>query len=102
LVSEKQGQAQITEWLDQMHIGWYPCGEIADEEFMCGYLGSIYIDVPFDLQLPEYQKLAAYLENPDGTMRLENTEFCVLPISVAMKNAHHDEPGFWEKLLADF
>lgn len=37
---------------------------------MCSCQGQIYIDVPFDQALPEYRKLAGFLENQDGTMRL--------------------------------
>ncbi|WP_340122667.1 hypothetical protein [Methylobacter svalbardensis] len=46
--------------------------------------------------------LRDYLENPDGSMRFETVGFWVLPLETAMKNAHHDESGFWERWAEDF
>jgi hypothetical protein len=45
---------------------------------------------------PRYCQLRDYLEHPDGSMRDDNVRFYVLKLEVAMQNAHHDEPGFWE------
>lgn len=69
---------------------------------MLPYRGQIYVDVPYDDSLPEYRKLADFLENPDGSARLPNAIFCYLPLEKAMENAHHDEPGFWEKWAENF
>ncbi len=44
-----------------------------------------------------YQTLEAYLENPDGTMRSVNATFGYVPLSMAMKNAHHDEETYWDE-----
>lgn len=82
-------------WLKKQKIGWRECGGVASENCMCSYLGQIYIDVPFDEKNQQYQLVRDYLENPDGTMRNEQVVFCYLPLEHAMKNAHHDEPGFW-------
>ena len=46
---------------------------------------------------PELTTLESYLERPDGTMFFETVRFYVVQLKAAMKNAHHDEPGFWEK-----
>lgn len=88
--------------LTEMGVSWRPCGHIANENYMASYCGQIYLDVPFDKELSLYQKLEQYLEYPDGSMRFENVRFYALPLSVAMKNAHHDEAGFWEKWAEDF
>lgn len=93
---------QIIEWLDTQKISWEPCGERASENSMIPYLGTIYIKVSYDEKNPDYQKLRDYLENPDGSMRFEPALFCYTPLSSAMKNAHHDEPGFWEKWAENF
>ncbi len=93
---------KILEDLTKMGVSWSSCGEFADENYMAGYCGQIYLDVPFDKELPLYQKLEQYLEHPDGTMRFDNVRFYVLPLEMAMKNAHHDEPDFWEKWAEDF
>jgi hypothetical protein len=36
----------------------------------------------------------AFLETPDGKMKIEGAEFRYWPLEVAMKNKHHDEPGY--------
>jgi len=93
---------QIIQWLDNQEIAWQECGHVASTNFYCSYRGQIYIDVPFDESSPTYQKLRDYLEHPDGTMRFDDARFCYLPLSAAMENAHHDEPGFWEKWAENF
>lgn len=92
----------LIDWLKLEGIGWSPCGGIADENCMVSYMGQIYLDVPFDLADPQYQKVAAKLENPDGSPRNPRVKFFYLPLSRAMKNAHHDEPGFWERWAEKF
>jgi hypothetical protein len=66
------------------------------------YLGQVYLDVPYDESLPEYCVLRDYLEHPDGTMRHAGVRFCVMPLDYAMRNAEHDEPGFWERWADGF
>ena len=93
---------QIIDWLDANHYSWEAGGEIASVNSMMPYLGTIYIKVPYDLENPDYKKLQRYLENPDGTMRFDSVFFNYLPLTLAMKNAKHDEPGFWEKWAENF
>lgn len=93
---------QIIEWLDQNQIAWQPCGPIANENCWESYRGQIYLDVPYDQNLDAYQHLEAFLENPDGSMRFPEVEFWRLSLNLAMKNSHHDEPGFWEKWAEKF
>ena len=89
---------QIIAWLEQNQIAWRPCGDFADENMMIdGYRRRIYVDVPFDIGDHVYQRLQKYLETPDGASRFAGVKFCYLPLEMAMKNAHHDEPGFWER-----
>lgn len=97
-----QNRKRVISWLNKHNIKWQECGEVASETCMCSYLGQIYIDIPFDENDQQYQLVREYLENPDGTMRNEQVVFVYLPLEVAMKNAHHDEPGFWEKWAEDF
>ncbi len=63
---------------------------------MEGYFGQLYIDVPYDRNNPDYQKLEAMLENADGTSKTPGVIFCYLPLKDAIKNAHHDAPGYWD------
>lgn len=93
---------QVIAWLDANQIAWTPCGHFADENFLRGYQGWIYTDVPFDAKDPTYQKLSNYLETPEGEMKLADVKFGYLPLEMAMKNAHHDEPGFWKKWEEEF
>ncbi|MEM5450758.1 hypothetical protein AB3X91_07605 [Paraburkholderia sp. BR14263] len=97
-----ESRIEILRWLDSMGIGWQPCGEIASEYRFASYDGAVYIDVPFDVLAPEYQKLQTFLEYPDGTIRFPDTSFFVLDLQTAMQNAHHDEPGFWERIADNF
>lgn len=93
---------QVIAWLDAHHIAWEPCGGVANTNCMMSYMGQIYIDLPFDQAVPKYRELEAFLENPDGSMRLPGAEFCYWPLERAMENAEHDEPGFWEKWADNF
>lgn len=87
----------VLKWFDKHGIAWQMCGQFASETSFCSYLGEIYIDVPYDENDQQYQMVRDYLENPDGTMRDKNVRFYYVPLEAAMKNAHHDEPGFWDK-----
>jgi hypothetical protein len=92
----------VLAWLSQNGIEYCSCGEVANENSMLAYQGQIYVDVPYDTNEPLYQKLASYLENEDGTMKIKDVGFYLISLADAMKNAHHDEPGFWEDWAAHF
>lgn len=87
----------VIEWLDEHHVAWQPCGPVANEHVMRPYQGDIYVDVPFDVADAQFRQLQVYLENPDGTMRHPSVIFAYYPVALALKNAHHDEPGFWDR-----
>ena len=92
----------VINWLEKCPIGWRPCGDVASTNCMTSYAGHIYVDVPFDGADPVFQQLVSYLENPDGSMRSPGVLFCGLALQDAMKNAHHDEPGFWDRWAETF
>ncbi|WP_341313486.1 hypothetical protein WN982_19225 [Paraburkholderia sp. IMGN_8] len=92
----------IVQWLDSEGIEWRECGQLASETVMRSYAGEIFINVPFDETDNRYRKVQAFLEHPDGTMRFEDVRFYVVELQLAMKNAHHDEPGFWERWADNF
>ncbi|MDR1162767.1 MAG: hypothetical protein LBM17_02875 [Candidatus Accumulibacter sp.] len=87
----------IIRWLDKNGIGWRPCAGFADENSMPSYAGEIHIDVPFDENDPTYKMVDGFLAHDDMTPKIEGSIFFYLPLEVAMKNKHHDEPGFWDK-----
>lgn len=93
---------QVLDDLTNMGVSWVFCDGFASENYMASYRGQVYLDVPFDKDLPLYQTLENYLEHPDGRMRFDTVQFYVVPLQAAMKNAHHDEPGFWEKWAEEF
>lgn len=92
----------ILQWFDDESIPWRECGPVANENVMRSYAGEVYIDVPYDEADPTYQKVQAFLEFPDGTIRFEDVRFWIVSLEHAMKNARHDEPGFWEQWAENF
>ncbi|CAG9183883.1 hypothetical protein CURE108131_19165 [Cupriavidus respiraculi] len=92
-----ESRAAVVQWLDREGYQWLPCGEIASESGFASYRGSIYVDTPYDCQDPRYLALQSYLEHPNGQLRFGGMRFLILPLDIAMGNAHHDEPGFWDK-----
>jgi hypothetical protein len=95
-------RSHIVQWLDSERIEWRECGQLASETVMRSYAGEIFIDVPFDEADDRYRKVQAFLEYPDGTMRFDDVGFYVVTLQLAMENAHHDEPGFWERWAENF
>lgn len=95
-------RTRIIDWLEANKIGWLACGDFANENYMASYRGQIYVDLPYDRDLEAYQQLEAFLEHPDGTMRFPQVEFCCVTHEGALKNVHHDVPGFWEKWAETF
>lgn len=88
----------VLAWLDEHQIDWQSCGPYARPPSMPGWLGQVYLDVPFDESLAAYRTLRDYLELPDGSMRQAGVRFYALPLESANANAEHDEPGFWERV----
>jgi len=95
-------RARITQWLDSEGIEWRECGQPASETVIRPYAGEVFINVLFDEADDQYRKLQAFLEYPDGTMRFDDVRFYVVTLQIAMKNAHHDEPGFWDRWADNF
>ncbi|WP_254073716.1 hypothetical protein [Burkholderia sp. S171] len=95
-------RTRILQWFDDELIPWQECGPYASETTLRSYAGEIFIDVRFDTDDWQYQKVQAFLEHPNGTGRFEDVRFYAVPLDFAMKNAHHDEPGFWEAWAEKF
>lgn len=97
-----ESRARIVQWLDSESIGWCECGPLASETVMRSYAGEIFIDVPFDETDAQYLKVQAFLEYPDGSTRFDDVKFYIVTLQLAMRNAHHDEPGFWDRWADNF
>lgn len=94
---------EVEQWLRENKIPHEACAPPASDGCLIEPIGLIiYVDVPWDETLPEYQKLRDYLENPDGSFRIKGIGWYCYTLESAMKKKHHDEPGYWEKLLEDF
>jgi len=93
---------KLLQWFYENKIEVLPCAIVASEHHFESYRGQLYIDVPFDENHPDYIKVRDHLENTDGSSRIPGVIFCYLPLEHAMKNKHHDEPGFWEKWAENF
>jgi len=93
---------QLLHWLDAHDIAWKKADFFASEYGFRAYKGSIYVDVPFDEQNPKYQQVKERLENAEGEMLDPGITLCFVALEEAMKNAHHDEPGFWDEWAENF
>jgi len=92
---------RVLNWLAANEIPWVESAPMAEQHgvLFMGYVGDVYIDVPFDDADPQYCLVRDYLENPDGTMRNVNVRFWALSLTLAMEYAHHDEPGYWDRMF---
>ncbi|MFC4621745.1 hypothetical protein ACFO3A_05895 [Comamonas nitrativorans] len=89
----------IINWLNAKGIAWQPCAPfMSSGVMMCGYMGDIYLDIPYDKDLPLYQELEAYLQYSDDRIRFDNVMFLHMPLELAMENAEQDEPGFLDNM----
>lgn len=88
----------LLEWFEQNNITVYPCGPFSKGKFIEGsYRGQLYIDVPFDKNNADYQKIEQFLENADGTIKFPGVGFWCLTLETAMEYAYSDEPGYWDR-----
>lgn len=87
---------KIINWLNKNKISYKKCGHFASEHWWESYRGQLYLDIPIDENSDNYKKIISYFENEDGTMKLKGVTLFYLELKIAMKNAHHDEEGFWD------
>lgn len=101
---DNPSRQNIIDWLDANQIEWNPCAHFASENGWCAYQGQIYLDFPFDESNEQYQKFANFIQEDDHgwSQVFEAVQWCYLPLDIAMENAHHDEPGFWDRWAENF
>lgn len=85
-------------WLEARQIAYDPCGLEASEDVMAPYLGHLYIDLPYDSDHPLCDELFDRFEHSVGLTKEPSYSLYFFELDAALKNAHHDEPGFWENL----
>ncbi|MBU4485919.1 MAG: hypothetical protein KKD38_03245 [Candidatus Delongbacteria bacterium] len=61
---------------------------------MEGYMGNLYIDVPYNESDPDHIKVRDFLEYPDGIVKFEGLKFYNVPYILAMKLSYTDDPDF--------
>lgn len=90
---------QVIAWLEDNDIPYRCCHRFCVSGVLkMPYCGKLYLDVPVDSTNQHFAKLADYFEHADGSVKIDGVRFCYLPLYVAMKNAHQDEPGTWDTM----
>lgn len=82
---EDNARNTVLAWLDEHGIAYTPCMGIEDESIIDGYLGDVYLELPFDEQDPQYQLVQQHLEDDEGNMKIEDVFFFVLSFEVALE-----------------
>ena len=75
---------ELLAFLDENQIPWTPCAYFSNSGYLAGDTEWIYLDVPLEVDNPQYQKLAEYLETPEGTPRDPRVRFLCLPLAKAL------------------
>lgn len=84
---ERARRTAFIAYLDQQQIPWRECFETASAHLQIyPYQGSIYLDVPYQVDNPRYAKVASYLETPDGMPKHPHVSFRVLTLQAANAN----------------
>jgi len=100
--SEDAERNKLIKWLDENKIPYSECAPVASELGWGSYRGQLYIDIPKDDKNEKYQLICDHLISPDGSFKISGVEAWIIPLQVALKNKHHDEPGFWDKWAENF
>ena len=75
---------QVIAFLKANHLPWSPCAYPSNSGWMSEPMEMIYLDIPYDLANPQYQKVAEYLETPEGTPRDPRVRFKYMPLANAL------------------
>jgi len=87
----------VIRWLDKNGIDYEPCQICWHSGLLAyPYHGQLYLNIPIDPDDFNFQKLEKLLDSESGEMKFRYVNFYCLPLNTAMKNAHHDEPGYWD------
>jgi len=93
---------KVISFLDEHHVSYEECFPPQPTNgvlvLQSSYTGGIYVDVEYDKSNELYMLLDGYLEKEDGTPRMPNVILWYYTLELALKNAEHDEPGFWDNI----
>jgi len=97
---ESNVRKKVIKWLDENNIEYYPCQIFWQDGLIdLRYIGNLYLDVPFDLNNNIYKKIDKYFENLDNILKRKRPIFFYVPYDYAMKNSHHDDDEYFNKLI---
>lgn len=87
---------EVIEWLDKNDIGYRLCSLT----YTSGYMGELYIDVPFEKDDEQYRLLCSYLEDELGQPKIKGVMFKYLTLELAQKNAYQDAENYdpWDNI----
>jgi hypothetical protein len=99
---EYEERNNLIKWLNENNINYSLCGPMASENGWESYRGQLYIDVVIDDNDEQYKLICEHMDGPNGTFKIKGVESWIFPLTVALKNNHHDEPGFWDEWAENF
>ena len=96
------GRNELIAWLEEQGIVYQHCAPFACEDGWEGYRGQLYIDVPVDDSNEQFLHVDSHLCTPDNSFKIPGIGLYIVTLEQALKNKHHDEPGFWDKWAESF
>lgn len=102
---DNPNRKKVLDWLEKNEIYYEECARMACETGWCAYQGEIFIDVICNNSDPNFRKVIDFVEDYEDhgwSLKYPGIRNWIMSLELAMKNAHHDEPGFWEKWAEGF
>ena len=92
---------ELISWLEQNEIPYKECMGLEEESVIESYMGDLYIDVPFDIANPLFNKLSEHLEDEEGEMKIDGVLFFTLSYELALEIEADRQAEFEEGFGAD-
>lgn len=92
---------ELMTWLEQNEIPYQECMGLEEESVIESYMGDLYIDVPFDIANPLFNKLSEHLEDEEGEMKIDGVLFFTLSYELALEIEADRQAEFEEGFGAD-
>lgn len=92
---------ELITWLEQNEIPFKECMGLEEESVIESYMGDLYIDVPFDIANPLFNKLSEHLEDEEGEMKIDGVLFFTLSYELALEIEADRQAEFEDGFGAD-
>lgn len=80
-----QPRSDLMGWLDQHEIAHQDCYPPLGAGWLaCPFMGTLYIDLPYDSENPTYLLLEGHLEGPEGKNKIPGVRFLLYPFSATI------------------